>query len=1207
MSMEIKKYLNVTEGFQKSVNLAYDLMDGDKVVDFIPTRAALEILEPLLLSVHPNSTDRAHILVGPYGKGKSHIILVLLALLRCKDTKRFERIMTALLSYNKNLYDFVADYVASKNRLLPVVIQGSSTSLTQSFLYALQVSLRDAGVEDLLPDTHFQAAMNRLNMWEEQYPTTFTAFAEIIKPEPIQQFRIRLAAFDNAAYEKFVEIYPQLTSGGEFNPFIGFDLVELYSNVATALNAVGYKGIFVVYDEFSKYLESNIKNASVSDIKMLQDFAEKCNRSKNQQMHLLLIAHKDIENYIDHLPKNKVDGWRGVSERFTHLEMRSDYGQLYEVIAAALQKTQDFYTDYCAEHEDTICREKAFVKESPLFEGLTRDQRRSVVYGGYPLHPFTTFVLPRLSELVAQNERTLFTFLSSSGKNTLTDIINKRNGLLVSVDAVFDYFEPLLRKEVYTSEVYKIYSLANSVLAKVAHDSLGAKTIKAIALIYIIGQFEKCPPTPEVVVSAFDGIYSQEDVINCLADLETKKLVVYAKRSNGYLRLNTTNPNVHKLVMHYKEQLAIRGSVRQILSEYASDLYLYPTRYNDENAIIRYFDFDFITGTDFLSVNDWESRIAGRLSDGVFFAILPESEADLSSIRSQISSHFSNSRRVIFALPKEYTDISDSVFLYQAVCKLKGEAGEDTSAAADYELYYEDMVEVLDHFVQSFIFPDSDKVDYYYDGEELKISRKSQLSQQLSQICYKVFPDTPKINNETINKNELPANTLNSRSKVVAGLLERELAPTLGLVGSGQDVSIMRSTLSVTGVVDFSVEPPQLHVKDCKDERLKSVLAVISQFFLESGNGERKCFSELFDRLTSSEFGIGMKRGPIPIYIAAVMHELSNSLVISTAGQEIELNAETMNSISAKPEAYYCHLQDWSPEKAKFVHELAELFARHISSKEKELGSYGYVVKAMQRWFISLPKYAKEAKAFYRGKGNYAQLTKAQTKFSNSLKATTINPYEYLFITLPKIFGHASFDDGLLKDIKQTKASYDVARDNLIDGLSVDLLDIFSPNAVAGVSIMSAVSDWYSALKDQTKAHVFDGCGALLMAQISKDYPDGKDLVISLAKPATGLRIEDWDNSTVTTFNVTLSELKKDVSAYDRIENDEGAASLNAYILTTIDMNGKQKERTFGRVEYSKMAKLLKNEIMNSLDEMGQAISDSEKRQVLIEALESLC
>ena len=61
---------------------------------------------------------------------------------------------------------------------------------------------------------------------------------------------------------------------------------------------------------------------------------------------------------------------------------------------------------------------------------------------------------------------------------------------------------------------------------------------------------------------------------------------------------------------------------------------------------------------------------------------------DFTSI--EISNHFSNSRRVIFALPKEYTDISDSAFLYQAVCKLRGEAGEDTSVAADYELYYED-------------------------------------------------------------------------------------------------------------------------------------------------------------------------------------------------------------------------------------------------------------------------------------------------------------------------------------------------------------------------------------------------------------------------------------------------------------------------------------------------------------------------------------
>ena len=118
---------------------------------------------------------------------------------------------------------------------------------------------------------------------------------------------------------EFETIYPNLTAGSTFNPFIGFDVVELYESVVKAIEPEGYNGIYVVYDEFSKFLEANIKGASVSDTKMLQDFAEKCNRSGKHQLHLMLISHKEISNYIDELPKQKVDGWRGVSERFKQI------------------------------------------------------------------------------------------------------------------------------------------------------------------------------------------------------------------------------------------------------------------------------------------------------------------------------------------------------------------------------------------------------------------------------------------------------------------------------------------------------------------------------------------------------------------------------------------------------------------------------------------------------------------------------------------------------------------------------------------------------------------------------------------------------------------------------------------------------------------------------------------------------------------------
>ena len=105
MSMDVKSYIRIAPGFQKSVNLAYDLNNMGKIEDFIPSTSALEIIEPIILSTHPSSTDRAHILIGPYGKGKSHIVLMLLAMMRERENLPiFDRIWEAIEEYNPDLY-----------------------------------------------------------------------------------------------------------------------------------------------------------------------------------------------------------------------------------------------------------------------------------------------------------------------------------------------------------------------------------------------------------------------------------------------------------------------------------------------------------------------------------------------------------------------------------------------------------------------------------------------------------------------------------------------------------------------------------------------------------------------------------------------------------------------------------------------------------------------------------------------------------------------------------------------------------------------------------------------------------------------------------------------------------------------------------------------------------------------------------------------
>ena len=151
------------------------------------------------------------------------------------------------------------------------MISGSSASLTQSFMNALQQTLVREGLDDIMPETHFQAAINTIEGWEINYPETYEKFTSKIDTS-IAQYIASLKSYDVNAYDNFLDIYPQLTSGSAFNPFLGFDVVEIYEKVNQEICSRGFDGMYVVYDEFSKYLESSITSASISDIKLLQDF-----------------------------------------------------------------------------------------------------------------------------------------------------------------------------------------------------------------------------------------------------------------------------------------------------------------------------------------------------------------------------------------------------------------------------------------------------------------------------------------------------------------------------------------------------------------------------------------------------------------------------------------------------------------------------------------------------------------------------------------------------------------------------------------------------------------------------------------------------------------------------------------------------------------------------------------------------------------------
>lgn len=1198
--------IKTAPGFQYSVNIAFDLNNDDKIKNFIPTASSIVLLENIIKSVDNNGTDRARILIGPYGKGKSHIVLMILSILMKKKTKLFSN-MKDKIKERPMLAQAIKNYYESDTKILPVIISGSSTSLPQAFLLALHRTLSENGMLDIMPDTNYRAAVSTIQKWKDGYPDTYDRFCESISL-PIDEFISSLNDYDIEAYEIFERIYPELTAGSVFNPFVGFDVVELYENVLKALkDKYNYTGIYVVYDEFSKFLESNIKTASTSDTNMLQSFAEKCNRSGGSQLHLMLISHKEIENYIDQLPKNKIDGWRGVSERFTHVILNNNFKQMYEIISSVIQRDEKKYERFINNHTSEFDSLYAIYREHNLFADLEDDEFNNMLYRCYPLHPMSMFILPRLSEKVAQNERTLFTFLSADGDNTLSAYLNsvdQNEFKLVTPDILYDYFEPLFKKEVYDKAIHDNYYLTSVILDKLEVGSLGSKIVKAISLIYILDQFDKLVPTKAELYQAYSYEYSKDDIDSTITDLIEKQLVIYLRKSNNYLRLKQSSGvdirnEISDTVEKQKGSLTIKDS----LNNSNFDNYLYPSRYNDENEITRFFVFDFIDDFELFVDDDWNQRTKKLDGDGAVYGIIPSEQYGIRELEKKVKDISKNCTNAIFVIPKEIQNKGDIIREYEAVRNLMDSVVDDKILFEEYEVVYEDLREIVLEYISDFVRPEKSRSKFIFNGKVEKLSRKASLTELMSKICDELYPDTPVINNEAINRKEITSIALNSRNKIVAGLLRTEIEPNLGLSGTGQEVSIMRSTLVNKGILVNNEDVAYINT-DVSDPKMKNMLNIIQSFIVDVKKNGRLSFSELYLKLTDSLFGIGLRLGVIPIYIAAVFHNNKKEIVICDSHGQIPLNVDTLNQINSQPEMFYLEVLDWDSDKEEYINGLADVFAEYINDVERTSNAFEFAASAIKRWYINLPKYSRECRKKLNGQEVYRTnylILKSLSRGDSGQKL--------LFEDIPDACSTKDLNECISR-VGEFRDYYDSAIDGLISVISSFLKDLFCSNKkmMDKMSLSSVIMDWCEQLDSSVFEQLFaDGTDRCL--NLFKNITnDDDDFIKNLARLATDLRIEDWTEDTINIFKSTIEKYKNTaesfVSGNDSVESDSTA---NSYQVSFVSENGNVTTKRFERTETSKRGILLSNQIQASLDSMGQSISEQEKRQILMDILNKLC
>lgn len=1182
--MKYKSLIKLNQNFQASVNLQFDLNKTSKIDTYIPTTQSVSILKKYLNAVYNDNynEDNATVLIGPYGRGKSHLLLILSSVMsginESIDRKCLENLLNKIKSVDSEAGE-LADMIVKRNKpMLTVIINSNYTNINQSFILGLREALERQQLTDFFPKTYFDSALNMISTWENKYESAIQEFNKQLKKNKTTLNKIKngLKQCSHDDYRTFCEIYPKITNGAEFNPMQNTDIVKMYSNVAEILSEQkNYGGIFIIFDEFSKFLESSSVSNNMQNFKIIQDFAELSARSSH--MHICCVTHKEILDY------SQSDSFRTVDGRFKKVYFVASAEQSYELIANALEHTEKF-EKFCNKHKEQFNIVSQVSYRTGIFNDINEDSYDNIIIKRcFPLHPVTVFSLIRISEKVGQNERTLFTFLSQSEQHTLQEFIDKdfdkKELSFMTTDYIFDYFSELFRIEVFNPKIHSIWAKANSAL-KQTEDIFQQIIIKTIAIFGIVAD-EKLTPVSNILKAA---VNMSDENFNTAISMLQQNHILTLQRNNQFAFLTPNGVDIRKTIHNNIEQGIVRCNRPEILQLAYSIPYILPRQYNADKCMMRYFRTAFMEASNFQEYNgDFREFRSG--ADGLILYLITDNQKYISQIATKLYK-LNLTPDVLVCVTEDWKD-NDLLMEYSAAVMIENsEATKDFHFAEELKVYKEDLFKSIREKVNVIYSPQNSSVAYYnYETCLDNIVNPLILNRQLSIICKDYYASTPIINNEMVNKNHITPQIKKARVKLIDWILShKEDIPMIE--GYGPEVSLLRSTIFVKGL-NKSVES--------NDNCLNEVLEKISQFVHKSEN-EKISFSAIYDELSSAPYG--MRRGIISIYIAYILRQYTDMLILYYNNKEISLDGELFSNIDSKTDEYELRLEKGTAEKEKYIEKIIEIFSKenHVQCLSKRQ----VAVSAIQTWFRGLPKFARDSLFIYADDEPVA-IADAVIKLRKKVNLFDLNPHEFVFDFIPDIFGCKNNYDNVITQLTEFKTDAESFIGSIKQYIIKKVIDIFDVSITG--SLCSIMYEWYNTLANQTRKNIFDSDTNTFLKFINtvEDFND-EDMISRLAKNIEMIAIEDWNDSMVKKFIADIRRCVETVNDYER-NVDDTATDENISIL--FNYNGKPYEKSMSNMEISGMAETVLNNIESTFEDYGDSISAQERITVLLKLLKN--
>lgn len=941
----ISEYINVAPRFLRSVNLSNDWRNADSYKGYIITPNITHSLDRLSNALASNDGQKSFTLIGPYGTGKSAFVVYLCQLLLHDDKTALmasEHLSKSNLQLSKKIE--ILRGSKEKNRgYLPIAVTARRRPIAQLILEGLAEATSQLSCNSTIQNltNRIQIALEQ-DFWKDT--STIIGFLQEIGNEAKEQ---------------------------------------------------GYFGILLIIDEAGKSLEYALYDRDGGDIYIFQEISEFANRQSNFSMLFIITLHQMFDDYVELAERTVRAEWTKVQERFQSIQFAESAATTIQMLADAIQCNKQLPHEINEAIDESLhLLEKS---STPLPIGLNFITFREIAKNSWPLHPTVLLALPHLFRRLAQNERSIFSYLTSEEPYGFQEHIKKdltTNKGFVRLHDIYSYllsnFEAGLARLPHAKRLLEANDVVNS-----RHNLLEQeyKLIRSIAILNVLG--EMCPlrATAKLLECSMNN---EGDTNIILQKLKQNSIITYRQLDNSYRVWEGSDVDIDARMKEARRHLHMEGhSLIETLHKNLPQKTLVARRHSLETGAHRYFTISYADRIE--KIDYYQNFQFDKGSSGMILIVIPQT--DTTSLQSNIEQITRIQPRLIVAIPRQIEALRSVV--EEKVCLSWVESNteelrDDRVARRELSLRLAEAEQKIFQLLQMLIDPRpapiGNSCQWFWSGVDQKIKSPVEVTKLVSTACDIIYTDTPRLRNELIARTKISSAASGARRILLEKILTNADKECLDINGFPPERSIYESVLRATDIHTFddnaSVWKFQIPPIDNKANLYPCWKLLEQKIFTE--NVKKVEVQSLFADLASIPYGLPDGIHPILFVVFYVLNQ-----------DDLFLYRE--KTFIPDPQLAHFELLQRRPD----------IFS--VSGARLD-GIRRSVVERLSKGLKTKPKTASVVRSLFRAINNLPQITLKSSKFSNKtiidmrdkfLQARS--PEELLFIDLPTCFNLQPF------------------------------------------------------------------------------------------------------------------------------------------------------------------------------------------------------